>query len=328
MFLRLSMLSIVISSHVLCACNHDAHAVDRTWDDGDPNNSFWDSNANWSDDTQPAAADKAIVGGNPEVNTLEIFGELENNGTIDITTGTLQPQGDVTNTGTINIGDGSAILSQLIINNGITLSGGGEVVLQNSDNLIGSNARLTGGFSTAAVNDFGHTIRGEGSIIQRWENNGIVVAEETNGDSSAVLRLDGATFSNNGELRSAPGAAIVLASADYSQGANGQLIADTDNITLTGSTFITGGSLESVGGGVFISSGLVRLSGVVVNAPIDNTNTGVDGRLYVDSGGLTNNSTITLDVQGGNNSQFGFTPSSGTLDGTGEIVLVGGGSNT
>ncbi len=311
------LFAIWLASHVF--------ADDKEWDNGGATE-FWDDDDNWDPDEKPQPSDKAIVAGNPEVNTLEIFGDLENSGTIDITAGTLQPQGEVTNTGTINIGDGSAIRSQLIIDNDIVLSGGGEVILRNSDNLPASNAVLRGGFNTASVNDVGHTIRGEGSIIQNWQNDGTIIAEETSGDSSAVLRLDNTTFLNNGELRSTSGATIVLSGADYSQGAGGQLTADTDNITFTGATFVTGGSLETIGGGKFIGNGLVTLSSVTVNAPIDNTNTSGDGRLYVDSA-LTNNSTITLDVQGGTNSQFGFT-TSGTLDGTGEIVLVGGNTNT
>lgn len=303
-------------------------AVDKTWDNGGATD-FWDDDDNWDPNEKPQPGDNAIVGGNPEVNTLEIFNQLTNTGTIDITTGTLQPQGNVDNTGTINIGDGSAIVSQLIIGNSTTLSGGGEVVLRNSDDLPASNAVLRGGTSAADVvtNGAGHTVRGEGSILQHWINEGVFRAEETSGDSTAVLRLDGTTFENNGELRSSSGASIVLDFATYSQAVGGQLIADSDNITLTGVTSVTGGSLESVGGGVFEVDGLVTLSGVTVSAPIDNTNIDGDGRLYSDSGGITNNSTITLDGQNGRNAQFGFT-SSGTLDGTGDIVLVGGDSNT
>ncbi len=305
-----------------------SHAVDRVWDNGGPTN-FWDDGDNWDPDGDPAPADNALVGigDSPEVNTLEIFGELENGGTINITTGTLQPQGDTDNTGTINIGDGSAIRSQLIIGEGVLLDGAGEVILKNSDDLPASNAVLRGGVSAAAVNGADHTIRGEGSIIQHWQNDGTIIAEETSGDSSAVLRLDNTTFLNNGELRSSAGATINLNFATYSQGAGGQFIADSDNISLTGVTSVSGGSLETVGGGVFDINGLVTLSGVTVNAPIENINASGDGRLYVDSSGITNNSTITIDGQNLRNAQFGFT-SSGTLGGTGEVLLVGGDANS
>ncbi len=305
-----------------------SHAIDRVWDNGGPTN-FWDDGDNWDPDGDPAPADNALVGigDSPEVNTLEIFGELENGGTINITTGTLQPQGDTDNTGTINIGDGSAIRSQLIIGEGVLLDGAGEVILRNSDDLPASNAVLRGGVSTAAINGVDHTIRGEGSIIQHWQNEGTIIAEETSGDSSAVLRLDNTTFLNNGELRSSAGATIILNFVTYSQGAGGQFFADADNIMLTGVTSVSGGSLETVGGGVFDINGLITLSGVTVNAPIENINASGDGRLYVDSSGITNNSTITVDGQNLRNAQFGFT-SSGTLGGTGEVVLVGGDANS
>ncbi|NOZ40058.1 MAG: hypothetical protein GXP24_07520 [Planctomycetes bacterium] len=197
---------------------------------------FWDEDDNWDPNEKPQPVDDAIVGGNPEVNTLDIFNELTNSGTIDITTGTLQPQGDVTNAGTINIGDGSAILSQLIIGSSNTLSGAGEVVLMNSDNSPGSNATISGGGSEA-TNGAGHTIRGERTMNLGWINEGIVRAEEMSGDASAVLRLDNTTFTNNDELSSSSGASIALINATYSQGIGGQLIADTDNIAFIGGNF-------------------------------------------------------------------------------------------
>ncbi len=123
---------------------------------------------------------------------------------------------------------------------------------------------------------------------------------------------------NSGEFRSSSGATINLSFAQYSQGASGQLIADTDNITLTGGTSITGGSLETVGGGFFDTNGLITLSDVTVNAPIDNSNTSGpinDARLFVSGGGITNNSTITVAGTSGRKSQFGFTDP-GSLDGS------------
>ena len=75
--------------------NDDGVSVNDPFDaDGDPNDSFWDSDNNWDPNEKPQPAEDAIVAGSPEVNTLEIFNELDNGGTIDITTGTLQPQGD------------------------------------------------------------------------------------------------------------------------------------------------------------------------------------------------------------------------------------------
>ncbi|WP_146447958.1 hypothetical protein [Bythopirellula polymerisocia] len=280
---------------------------------------------------QPQPADDAIVGGNPEVTDVEIFNKLTNTGMIDITTGTLQPQGDVDNTGTINVGDGSSIVSSFNLGSSTTLSGSGEVVLKNSDNLPGSNATLIGG-STPAVavtNAAGHTIRGEGSLSLGWINNGLVQADETSGNSSGVLRITNSTFINNGDLRSSSGASIALTSVTYSQGIGGKLFADTDNITLS-ATSISGGSLETVGGGSFElvdGNNAVTLAGVTINAPINIIHTVGSGVLRSNSAGVTNNSSITLDGQGSGVAQFGFN-SPGTLDGAGEIILVGGNANT
>jgi hypothetical protein len=321
---------IVLGLGWLSCIAESGRAIDRTWIGG---SDFWNIDSNWSPTGQPQPADKAIVDGSPEVTDVEIFDELDNSGDIRITTGTLQSVGNTMNTGTINVGDGSAMLSSFNPGNSTTLAGSGQVILQNSDNLPGSNATIVGGtnIAGAVTNAAGHTIRGEGSITLNWINEGTIIAEETTGDSSAVLRLNNITsFVNNGELRSSPGATINLNFVTYSQGAGGQLIADSDSITLTGLTSVSGGSLETVGGGVFDSNGLVTLSGVTVNSPIDNSNTSGpinDARLFVSGGGITNNSTITLEGVSGRNSQFGFT-SSGTLNGTGEILLVGGNSQT
>ena len=79
------------------------HAATKAWVGG--GGGFWDDDDNWNPDEKPQPGDDALVGGNPEVNTLEISQDLTNTGTIDITTGALQPLGDmVENNGTINIG--------------------------------------------------------------------------------------------------------------------------------------------------------------------------------------------------------------------------------
>ena len=312
--LRCHPLCYLVFALLLCSVNsHPSQAVDKTWDDGGPNN-FWDEDENWDPDEKPQPTDKAIVGGNPEVNTLEIFNELENEGTIDITTGTLQPQGDTDNTGTINVGDGSAIVSQLIVGSSTTLSGSGEVVLNNSDNLVSSNAIVRGGNNdgVAVTNGAGHTIRGEGSILQHWINDGTIRAEETSGNSTAVLRFDNGTLINNGNLQTSSGASIELTSYTLTQGAGGSFTADTLPVVLQATT-IVGGSLETAGGGNFqLAQGnnVITLSGVTINAPINNVHTVGNGVIRGNSAGITNNSTITLDGAGGGAlAQFGFVES-------------------
>ena len=300
----------------------------QTWDDGDPNDSFWDSNQNWSDDTQPGPADDAVVGGNPEVNTTEIFSELDNSGTIDITTGTLQPNDGTVNGGTINVGDGSAIVSQFNPGSLSSISGSGEVVLMNSDNVALSRAVITGGSNSSVpvTNGANHTIRGEGTIQLHWINDGIVRAEETTGDSSAALYMDNMSFVNNGELRSSAGASIFMNNVVYSQGVGGQLIADTDGMFFSGvNTVLSGGSLESVGGGSFNQLNInsaTTLSGIVLNAPFNAIMTAGSGDLVGTSSGITNNSVITLDGQAAGAAELRFS-SAGTIDGSGEVVLAG-----
>ena len=299
----------------------------------------WDVDDNWIDDElppqmlQPFSGDNAIIPlvGTPTVRFLEQINNLDNAGTIQVDSTLQMFGGDVTNTGTINIGDGSEIVSQMIIDNLSTLSGNGEVVLLNSDNTGNSSATIRGSANSAnpTTHESGHTIRGEGNLSLHWINDSTIRAEETNGESGAVLRITNATIANNSQLRSSATAMLEI-NGTINNGAGGQIIADTQTVNLRGGS-ITGGSLEATGGGVFDANGLNSLSGVTVNAPIDNTNTSGpinDARLYVDSGGLTNNSTITLEGTSGRNSHFGFTAPGETLDGTGEIVLAGGNNQT
>lgn len=300
---------------------------------------FWDVNLNWIDDQnppqnlQPFAGDNAIIPalGTPTVRFLEQISNLTNAGAIKVANATLEMFGNsVHNDGTVNIGDNVMGISQFRLSAPGTLDGNGEVILARTDTGCCDRAQIgaAGGTVTHAAT---HTIRGEGRLFGTWINQGIMRAEETTGDTSAVLNVLSATIANHGILQSSPTAQLNIQSTILTLHPGGRLIADTDNISLTGATSITGGTLESVGGAVYDSNGLITLSGVTVNTPIDNTNTSGtinDARIYIDSGGITNNSTITLAGQSGRNSLFGFTAPSGTLDGNGEVVLAGGNNNT
>ena len=294
------------------------HADSRTWVGG---GGVWEDDNNWDPNEVPVIGDDAFVSGSPTVNDNIPFDNLTNDGTITVLEGALQPTGtSVANNGTINVGDGSAIISTFVLGNAATISGTGEVVLKNSDDLPGSNASIAGGTSlvNAVTNDPNHTIRGEGTISLYWVNDGTMLAGETSGDSSAVLRFDNTTVTNNGQISSASGASLEFTSTDITQNSGGTLTADTDGISIVGSNSFTGGSFASTAGGRFTQSGgITTLFGVTNDALFDLEN----GTVLVNTGGLTNNGTITLGDVASTGLQFRFDVA-GNLDGTGEIVLA------
>lgn len=81
------ILAVFMSGHA-----RQSSAITRTWDDGDPTR-LWNADDNWDPTGQPQPFDDAIVGGNPLVTDVEIFNDLTNSGTIDISTGTLSHWG-------------------------------------------------------------------------------------------------------------------------------------------------------------------------------------------------------------------------------------------
>lgn len=201
-----------------------------------------------------------------------------------------------------------------------SLSGGGEVVLADS---IGTNAVLAGantGQTVPVTHAATHTIRGEGSVIGKWINNGLIRAEETSGDSMATLAFSG-TMTNNGVIRSSATGTVYLTSVALTMGATGQFIADTQSIQL-GVATITGGSIDAINGAKFVrrsdAGGTTVFSGVTINGDFDVlvTNAGIAGT----GTGITNNGTLTLDNLGVGNGQLHMDIGS-TLDGTGQLVL-------
>jgi hypothetical protein len=162
------------------------------------------------------------------------------------------------------------------------------------------------------------TVRGEGSIIENWINNGTITAEDISGDSAGTLRI-GVNVLNNGVIRSSATATLMFG-ATMTQGATGRIIADANTIQLSNSKYI-GGTLETINGGVFQSTGnSLRLDGVRLAGTLQMVNPlPVVGTLAVEANGFTNDGVIELSPD---NPGAAITfLASATIGGTGEIIM-------
>ncbi len=297
----------------------------RTWDAGG-DGVFWDHNCNWSGPEdqgvcfgfQPFDGDDAIIPfGNPVVRFLEGVASvsLAPGARIDIDSA-LNAHNGVVNQAVIDIGAAGAQLNIGGFNPSNTLlQGGGEVILADSSS---NPARVQGAqfVSSVVTHAAGNTIRGEGWVVGKWINNGLIRAEETSGDTSATLSIFG-TMTNNGVIRSSATGAVHLDGA-LTMGASGQFIADQTSIVLAGGS-ITGGTLQAINGAKFVHpSAVMTLSGVTINGDLDVivNNGGVTGA----GTGITNNGTMTLDNQNIANGQLHM-EAGGTLNGSGQVIL-------
>jgi hypothetical protein len=297
------------------------------WDGDDlVNAQSWNVAGNWSTNAIPSSTSEVIVGapapavidqGNASVLTLETTAA----GAVEIIGArTLTFFGDsLVNDGVITVNsDNSASIATLNLGSqGVEIEGSGEIVLA----APGSLANLAN-HAQPFIHGADHSIRGEGQIAAQMINNGVITAEEVNGDATAELILSSGAKTNNGIIQSSP-TSTLRSNVSITQGAHGRLIADTSSVFINNIT-IAGGKLESLNGGVFRTSfnaltfdAVDELNGQInlVSGPGFGT-----GNLVVRGGGFSNNGVILVnqDNAGASGLRFG---ESGTIDGTGEIIL-------
>jgi hypothetical protein len=325
------VLATALIAVLLVPVTNDARARDVFWAGGV--GGFWDDNNNWLPlifpggfHLQPFDNDDVTIpaGGLPTIQFLEGINTLDVEAGAGITNNSvLSVHNGAVNDGVITFGpDG-----QLIIDAG-ALAGGGEIVLADS---TGTNAMFQGapfgGTPCCVTHAAAHTIRGEGTVTGKLINDGLIRAEETSGDASALLTING-TMTNNGVIRSSATGAVLLESVALTMGATGQLIADGQSMLLSTATII-GGSIDAINGAKFIRSptvgGTTVFSGVTINGNLDVlvNNAGVLGA----GAGITNNGTMTIDNMGVANGELSMA-SGATLDGTGQVILNRANDNT
>jgi hypothetical protein len=299
-----------------------AHADTRTYIGGVGGD--WNDSDNWVDRLQPSPSDLAFIsGGRPLVTTLEVPGGLEvvDGAGIDIPgPGTLFVSGNALNNGDIRLGaTGQGQMSVV----GNSLDGDGEIVLLRNEFAMGGDEATLGG--PAGPNPVAHAathiIRGEGAIAGNWINNGVIRAEETSGDSSALLRLTGGSFTNGGLITSTPTGALLLTSVNVIAAPGGHFVADTVPAYILSATF-TSGELEIANGGYYQmqpNSGLT-LNGATVTGTINVTPSSGNSAVSSTTGGFTNNGMMAFDSVGAGTARL--TPAAATVvSGNGQMIF-------
>ena len=221
----------------------------------------------------------------------------------------------ITNDGTITINsDLQGAVAALVLSGNVDFTGAGEVRLQTAGNPDQAQIAMTGWgqFHNAGS----HRLRGEGRIPAPLVNDATVTADVT----GRSLRLTDEVKTNNGTM-SAQGGGTLDLECTINQGIGGTLHADGGNVLLRVS--VIGGSLSSANGGAVICAGAPQLRDVANLGRLDIPS---GQTLAVFPSTLNDDGTITVNSDsGGAQGALRFN-SSVTMQGTGSVVLQGGGS--
>src|SRR6185295_15279495 len=130
---------------------------------------------------------------------------------------------------------------------------------------------------------------------------------------------------NNSLMTATSGGIMQFADAPYTQGANGQIVADVGSRVRFGSIGLTSGGGRSVGSGFCELYGASTIDSITFSGDF-RTNNG--SSLYVATAGFTNNGVITInDTAGVNGTQLHANAAAVPLNGTGTIVLNANSAN-
>jgi fibronectin-binding autotransporter adhesin len=247
-------------------------------------------------------------------NTLD---NLTNNAQINIpVNNTLDVTGDLTNNGTILVDSGNNGGTTVVsfLDNSSELTGTGTIILNGG----GTSAELNTGAGGSVTQDVHHSIVGVGEINAALTNNGLVNADV----SGQTLTLQTSNMTNNSVFEATANGTLAISDITVTQTANGSINAAGGTVNLNGSATISGGTLNSISGSVFQTFGINTLDNLTNNAQI---NIPVNNTLDV-TGNLTDNGTILVD-SGNNGGTTVVDVAGGTVSGTGNIVLNGGGTS-
>ncbi len=326
-----------------------ALADTHTWTDGSAANSNWNEPGNWSPAGPPVFGDDVIVtpGLLGTLNPVEVnvFASVANVQVVETVGGEGEVRiqagrdlvingGDLVNDGLVVVNsDGGTAAARLRFSAFAgdfdqTLSGNGTVLLQGGAEGFFPPTWLASidTISSVLTQAAGHTIRGVGQIRGTIVNQGdILAADLPAAPGSNVLELTDIGLTNNGTLGAEAGGTLDIIrdsqTPQITQGATGVIsAADGGFVRLRNSVFITGGTLQTKGTGKIITSS--SPAGQFATRLTDVTNEGdyqvnPGGAVFIAGSGFTNDGTVNL-------SGFMSYLNSGTLDGSGEMVLAGG----
>ena len=200
-----------------------------------------------------------------------------------------------------------------------TLGGSGELRLGRG---FSGDAQITTAPGETITHAATHTITGAGDISASMINNGSIIADlATFGQN---LDLFGDPKVNNGDIRAVITGSLRLLTVDIDN-TNGTITAEDGPIEVASSQTanIDGGLVATTGSGVFTvgASANLGLTDVTLDGDI-RTLGGSD--MLIDGSGVTNNGVITLNSNNSTSDVVFRFDQSGTLDGTGEIIMARG----
>lgn len=190
-----------------------------------------------------------------------------------------------------------------------------------SIDLVGSsdNSQVTSLAGATVTNAAGHTIRGIGQVHALLHNEGIVRADASVGVGGDTLYLQAANKTNAADMVAGPASALRITGIAIDQTPGGRLLAEDGAIELS-SASVVGGSIEASGAGTAETfAGTVTLDAVTNVAPF-NVNT---AHTLSFINGLTNNGIIAVNPTNNGVNATMRAGNDSTIDGVGEIHLVG-----
>ncbi|MEQ8845884.1 MAG: GC-type dockerin domain-anchored protein [Phycisphaerales bacterium] len=248
-----------------------------------------------------------VAGGNARLEGVSVLGplEIENARSLTVADG-FTLEGELT----VNR-DGGVSQTRLILEGDQTLSGMGTMVLNDSSPTASPRAFIVDAFSgqTTAVGA-NLTIRGSGIINAALVNEGLIVADDGDGE----LSLDGSPKTNNGQLRAQAGGTLLLR-AEISQGPAGRIVADGGTLRLNDT--IIGGEIDASGGLAEIAGSTAGVQGVTIRGPLEIEN----ARSLTVAGGMTLEGQLLVNREGGISIASLSLQGDQLLDGAGAIVL-------
>jgi hypothetical protein len=327
--------------HIGVIGNPNDPSIPGNWDTGaypdnfrklqDPNTGFYIPDDSPLYDVVIAIPTPCTLGSNVgvEIQTLNVA----NLSTLNIAGGSLIAiaNGTLTNNGLVTISDGTgASTAQLRFDANCNIDGTGSILLKGFGNTYNiADLNLSNVTVTHGAN---HLIHGLGTVVgfnsATLINNGTINADDPGG-GSIQLDLSNNINQNNGTIEATNGGLLTFNSGTMDQTGGGTFLADGANSRITLGIGGPSAVFTIIGGIVTTANGGV-VQGVygTLTSCTNNGDFQIPGNdiTVVTGTGLTNNGTVTInDGTGATTAQIRF-DASGTLDGTGSLLLKGFGN--
>ncbi len=244
------------------------------------------------------------------------------NGPLNIAGGsTVQVDADgMVNNGVIQINpQNSSADAVLVMTESASINGTGEIRLLNGS-AFDSQINTDPTFNLTHGAD--HTIRGVGMINAAMTNLGVMSSDVSIALSGNALVLRTGDKVNANLMSAEAGSFLDIQGVTLTQTGPGSLEANSGQIRFSSGATLSGGPIHATGTGAYQITGPTTFSNVTANAP---GSIAGGQTLTVSSPSLVNHNVLTVNPTWSSADAVVEYPVDGTITGTGEIVLFGGG---